>query len=477
MLKSSRQQHHLRIAQVLTERFPETIQTEPELVAHHYTEAGAYEQAVVYWQLAGSRAMHRSAHVEAINHLRAGLELVATLPEGPDRTQLELTLQTMLAVPVTSIRGYAAPEAERALSRAHELSRQLGDSVHLFPVLRGLWTLQVVRGLAGSALGLAEQLYAFARSGGDSAFLIEAHYALGETHFFLGDFAVAAEHLEQGIALYDPAVHRAHAYVYGEEPGVNCRAYAAWNSWNSGYPDQAVAWMREAIRVAEESGHPFSLAIALSFAAALHQLRGEEAIVREIAERGIALSREQGFSLWLAMATMFLGWARFREGEREAGLADIERGLADWRATGANLGLAFVLGMMADAFGEMGRAEEGLAAIDEALAAVERSGERHHEPELHRLRGRLLLLQGGGALAGRFGEEAEAAFRRALAIARGQGNRSLELRAAMSLARLLGRSGRRQEARAVLADTYGWFTEGFATEDLRRARALLEELA
>jgi len=471
LLKSTRQQYHQRIAQVVVERFPETAATQPELLAQHYTEAGLLAQALPYWQQAGQRALERSAHVEAISHLTKGLALLTSLPDTPERAQRELALQTTLGPAFMATRGYAAPEVEQAYSRARELCQQVGETPQLFPVVQGLWLFYFVHAVQ-IAHELGEQLLTLAQRVQDASLLLEAHRALGATLFALGKLAQARSHLEQTIALYDPQQHRSLALLYGQDPKVTCLGYGAWALWLLGYPDQALPWSHEALRLARELTHPLSLARAFEWTAILHQFRQEEQAVQVYAEAAMTLSTDQGFVLYLMGGMILRGWALAAQGQGAEESAPMRQGLAGWHATGAELWRPYWLALLADASGKEGRVEEGLAVLDEALAVVANTGERFWEAELFRLKGALLLLRSAEHHA-----EAETYFHQALDVARRQEAKSLELRAAMSLARLWQQQGQRAEARELLAPIYGWFTEGFDTADLQEAKALLEALA
>jgi predicted ATPase len=362
LLKSTRQQSHRQIAQVLAGRFPETVETQPELVAHHYTEAGLIAQAIPYWQRAGERAVARSTNIEAVRHFTKGLELLKTLPDTPERTQQELTLQIALGAPLMATKGFAAPEVERAYARAQELCQQVGETPQLFRVLSGLWFFYLARAELQTAHELAEQLLSLAQSVQDPAFLVEAHRALGMTLWHLGEFASAQKHCEQGIV-------------------------------------------------------------------------------------------------------------------------QIRQGLAIWGATGAEMSRLYFLILLAEAYGKAGQAEEGLSTLSEALTLVNRTGERFYEAELYRLKGELSLQSRQVKTSQDKSEvtnpqsEAEACFRKAIDIARRQQAKSLELRAVMSLSRLRQQHDKKDEARQLLAEIYGWFTEGFDTKDLQEAKALLEGLS
>jgi TOMM system kinase/cyclase fusion protein len=472
LLKSTRQQYHQRIAQVLAEQFPDTTETQPELLAHHYTEAGLTEQAIPYWQRAGQRAIQHSAHVEAISHLSRGLALLKTLPDTPERAQQELSIQTTFGPALMAAKGFAAPEAEHAYARARDLCQHIGETRHLFPVLWGLWILYTARAELQTGRELGEQLLTLAQSVQDPALLLGAHQALGQTLFFLGELASAQAHLEQGRALCDPQRNRSHTFLYGQDPEVACLSYAAWVLWAFGYQNQALERIHEALTLARRLSRPFSLASSLLYAATLHQFRREGRVAQERAEDALTLAREQGFALVLARGTILRGWGLAEQGQREEGMTQMHQGLAAFRTTGARVALPMYLAMLAEAYRKGGQPEEGLRVLAEALAAIHKNGARFYEAQLHQLKGELLL-----AASTAHQTEAEACFHQALAIARHQLAKSLELRAAMSLARLWQQQGKQVEARQLLAPIYGWFMEGFDTADLQEAKALLEQWA
>ncbi|MBI3303479.1 MAG: hypothetical protein HYZ72_15555, partial [Deltaproteobacteria bacterium] len=501
LLKSKRQQCHQQIAQVLEERFPETKETQPELLAHHYTEARLIAQAIPYWQQAGQKAIRRSANVEAINHLTKGIELLKALPDTPERTQQELTLQIALGVPLGITKGYASPEAGTVYDRARELCQQIGETPQLCPVLWALWHFYHVRAELQLARDLGEQLLLLAQRYQDRDFLLQAHHALWTTLIFLGEFTLAHEHLERGLTLYDPQQHRSHALLYGgHDPGVCCRTQGAWVLWFLGYPDQALKSSQEAIILAQELSQPYSLAIALEVITMIHQFRQEVEAAQERAEAALAFSREQGFPVFSALGTLYRGWALAEQGQGEEGIAQLRQGLAAYRVTGAELGVPYQLARLAEVYGRTGQAKEGLSVLAEALAVADKSGERRWAAELYRLKGQLTLqsrqvedksrtslgqVEGKSEVTNtqhpapnpQAEAEAEACFLKAIDIARRQSAKSLELRAVMSLSRLWQQQGKQEEARRMLAEIYGWFTEGFDTADLKEARALLAELA
>ncbi len=476
LLKSTRQQYHQQIVQVMEERFAETKETQPELLARHYTEAGLSAQAIPYWQRAGERASQRAAYVEAISHLTTGLALLQTLPDTPERTQQELDLQITLGPILMNTKGYGAPEVGKAYTRARELCQQIGETPQLFSVLYGLFAFYCGQMEHKTAHELGEQLLHLAQRLQDLDLLLEAHYVLGIASNMLGEFASARAHLKQSIALYDPRKHRFHAFVYGQDPGVCARSEVVRTLWYLGYPDQALKTSHEAFILAQELSHPLSLAYALAFATVVHQLRREEQAAQERAETAITLSTEQGFLDYLTMGTIWRGWALAEQGQVEEGMAQIRQGLAAGHAVGAGALRPFSLALLAEAYGKAGQTEEGLSALAEALAVVDKNGEREYEAELHRLKGSLTLqskVQGPKSKV----EEAEECFLKAIEIARRQSAKAWELRAVMSLSRLWQQQGKTTEARQMLAEIYGWFTEGFDTKDLQEAKAMIEELS
>jgi predicted ATPase len=480
LLRSTRQQYHQHIAQVLEARFPETVETQPELVAHHYTEASLSTQAIPYWQRAGQRALERSANLEAAAHLTKGLEVLAALPDTPERAQQELVMQTTLGPALLVTKGQASPDVLHAYTRARELCQQVGETPQLFQVLWGLWYFYLHRVELRTAREMGEHLLTLAQRVGDPALLLEAHYALGNTLNYLGEFAAAQAHFEQVIALYDRQQHHAHAVRYGQDPGVICHAYAGVTLWYLGYPDQALQRSHEAMILAQELAHAHSLAFALVFAAWVHHLRREWPLTYERVEAAIALAAEQGFAVYAGIGRIFRGWALAEQyaapgagqGQVEEGMAQMQQGLAAWRTTGAAVFQPYGLALLAKASTRVGQPEAGLTLLTEALSVANDKGERRWDAELYRLKGEILL-----ARSAEHHTEAEACFCQALDIARRQQAKSWELRAAMSLSRLWQQQGKRDEARQLLAEVYGWFTEGFHTPDLQEAKALLEELS
>jgi predicted ATPase len=478
LLRRTRQQYHQRIAQALAERFPETGETQPAVLAHHYTEAGLGAQALGYWQRAGAQAMQRSANIEAVNHLTRGLEILRTLPHTSDHPQHELMLQVALGAPLMAIKGYSAPEVGQAYARARQLCQQIGDTPQLFPVLYGLSVFYAVGTDLQTSRELGLQCLRLAQRVQDQGLILEAYAALGPTSFYLGALAEARDQMEAAIALYDPEQHHAYALVYGTRPAVVALGFSARSLCLLGYLDQARQRGHELLAMIQPLiSHHNSLGADLMHLAVLHLLLWDGRTARTHAEALMTLAAEQEFPLWLGMATMLRGAALVEEGCSSGMLARVEervtqmrQGIAAYRATGAGLDHPHCLVLLARGYQEMGQADAGLAVLAEMLTVINNSGERYYEAEAHRVKGELLLDRPTPDE-----QQAAACFQQALAVARRQQAKSLELRAAMSLSRLWQRQGGRDEARELMADVYGWFNEGFDTADLQEAKALLDE--
>jgi len=484
LLRSPRKELHSRIAEALAGQFPERVTSAPELLAHHYTEAGLIEHAIPYWQQAGEQASQRSAYREAVSHLTRALELLKALPDNRERVQQELTLQLALSDALLPVKGHAAPELGNTYSRARELCQQLGatpgkitsSSSQLLSVLFRLFVFYFNRAELQTARELAEQLMSLAQSARDPYLLSVAHMPIGCTLFWLGEWAAARTHFEQAIALYDPRPHlRSSAAMY-YDPRWLCRCYGSLALWGLGYPAQGLKMNAEAVAFAKELPDLLPRVETLHFAAMLHSLCRDEEGVRDLAESMMTLASEQGFPYFSATGMMFRGSALAEKGQSETGIAQMQQGLAAWRATGAEGGRTQYLSLLAEAYGEAEQREEGLAVIAEALDFAENRGERVFEAELYRLKGMLTLLSTLSSSGSQIEAEAERYFSKAIQIARRQEAKSLELRAATSLSRLWQQLGKRREAHHVLTEIYNWFTEGFDTADLKEAKALLEEL-
>ncbi|MBI3796153.1 MAG: AAA family ATPase [Deltaproteobacteria bacterium] len=491
VLQERRKALHEQTAQAIEALYRSSLDDHYSELAHHYSRSGNTPKAVEYLHLAGQQAAQRSATAEAIHHLTAALELLKTLPAAPERTQRELMLQITLGGVLQDTKGFAALEAERVFARARELCQEVGETPHLFPVLFGLGQSCVARAELQTARQLGEQCLRLAQHIQDPTMLGAAYSLLGTALQNQGELALAQEYLERGIMLYGPQ-QQDPSWSQDSHPRLNrivpCLSIAAMNLWFLGYPAQAQRRIQEALTLSRALTDPFNLAYALNVAANLHHFRKEIQAAQEQAEALITLSSEHGLSYRLAWGTSWRGWALTAQGQRGEGIAEMRQGLAALQATGLGVIRSYLLGLLAEAYGETGQVEEGLTLLAEAQAAVHKNGERHLEAELYRLKGTLTLKQSevrsprsavnNPQSAIRNPQlEAEACFQKAIEITRQQGAKSLELRAVMSLSRLWQQQGKKEEARQLLAEIYGWFTEGFDTKDLQEAKALLGELA
>jgi predicted ATPase len=365
---------------------------------------------------------------------------------------------------------------ERVYLRARELSYHIGETAQLFPALYGLWVFHYIRSEFRTAHALGEDFLRLAQQHDDPTTRLVAHRLVGTTWFFLGEFCEARNHLEQALRLYDPQQHRDLALQYSQDVGVAGLIFLSWTLCLLGYPDQALARAHEALALARNVSHPFSLAFALNTAATVHQFRRETHAAHELAEAAVTLCREQGFAFWLAYGIRTRSLALATLGQGEQGLTQLHQSLE------ASHMRTLWLALLAEAYGKVEQAKEGLRALTEALATVDATAEHCWEGELHRLKGELLLQSGvwesaslGPLFRNPHAAEAETCFRQALDVARRQQAKALELRATMSLSRLWQRQDKRAEAHQSLAEIYGWFTEGFDTADLQEAKVLLEE--
>src|SRR6266567_2644268 len=470
LVRSRRQQIHAQIARALEEQFPDGVASEPEMLAHHFTAAGLTERGVLYWKQAGQHASDRSAFVEATRHFNTGIELLKTLPDTPARTQQELALHIGLGAALIATTGHGSVEVEHAYLKAHALCLQMDETPELAPVLLGLWRCYIARSQLRTARELGETLLRLSNLNDDPALAVVAHYALGQSSLLLAELPEARRHFEDGFSHYSPEQRRVQEFRSAHDPGVSCRSYSALCLWLLGFPDQAHARGQDALGLAHELKHPFSVAYALCCCAFVSQFRRDVRNVREQAEAAVALATEHGFAPWAALATSFRGWALAMEGKSEKGLVELQQGIAALRAQGAGIWLPFRCTMLAEVFDLLGNTEEGLRSLAEAQTLMDQTEERWWEAEIYRLQGTLLLRHSMAPPA-----EVETWLRRALDVARRQEARSLELRAATSLARLWQHQGKHAEAHDLLEPVYDWFTEGFDAPDLKEAKALLEE--
>ena len=449
LLESRRRTLHERIAEVLAQGG----ESEPELLAHHYTEAGLAEEAIDGWREAGERALRRSANVEAINHLEKGLRLLADFPEAPARDRRELPLQLALGAALMAAKGQGVPEVLGAYARARLLGERLGDTGGHFRALWGSWRSHFMMAEYRPARALGEQCLQLAEASEDVALRMVAGFALGGSLLFMGEFHEARDHLERAVQLYDIERHRSLGFLYGQDPGPSNLAYQSWILWYAGLPERAIEKGREAVDLATETNHPLTLAMVTMYFAITHTLCRDWASVE--AQSAIAMDQAEahGFPQIISFASSMRGRAWVEAGQFDEGISLIERGIATRKAIDLRAARLIELALLAEAHGLAERIEDGLDVVAEALAFAAETDERFYLPELHRLEGSLRLREAKP-------EAAEDAFRRALAEAAGQAALSLELRAATDLARLLAEQGRGNEARDLLAPIRGRFTEG-----------------
>jgi predicted ATPase len=469
LLKSRRQQLHARIAEALETRFPEVVETQPEVLARHCTEAGLIEKAVGYWHKAGQLAIHRSAVAEGAAQLTRGLEVLQALPDSAERRRQEIGLQVALGNALTATKGWAAPEVGSAYARARELCRQGADATQVSRVLWGLYAYNLHCGNARIADEAAEEMLRLAERRQDPAAQVAGHRALGGSLMWRGQLIPALAHLERALALYHQADRRALALLGVSDARMLCLGFTACLlSWQ-GCPDQALVRSKESLAAAHESRQAYTLSHGLFLNCWFHQIRGEPRTVRERSAALVTLTAEHGFRGWLAEARFYHGWALAADGEIARGIPLMQDGLAAIRAAGMQMEVPMYLCLLAGICTKAGQPAQALELLTEALDHT--SEPRWFEAELHRLRGEALL-----ALSSERAAEAETCWRRAIAIAREQNARFWELRAARDLARFWAEQGRRAEAQGLLAPVYSWFIEGFDTVDLKDAKALLNEL-
>jgi predicted ATPase len=481
---SRRTRLHKQIGEREEQGYGERVREIAAELAVHFERGRDYTRAVQYRQQAGQRASQRGANTEAVSHVTIGLELLKTLPDTPARMQQELTLQLTLGALRTATHGFAAPEVAQAYGRARELCEQTGAREQIFPALVAVAHYHAMRAEHKTARELSERLYAIAQDSQNPDLLIEAHFIQGDTLIWIGEFLEGRAHLEQGIALYDPDKHRAHAFSYGLDPGVLCRLMATQVLWLLGYPDQALTRAQEALELVQDFPHANSVSIAMAAMALIHSYRRDWPSAQKHAEATVAYATEHDLPYLVAQMSIFWGAALASLGHADEGITKMKEGLALQRAIGGRILQQLWLGLQVEAYIDAGRYAEGWAALEEAMTVRPNHGDRYWEAELYRLKGELLLAQARPnsktpdfQYSPAVKMEVEACYQQAREVARELSAKSLELRAAISLARLWQQQGKREEAHQLLAEIYGWFTEGFDTKDLQEAKELLAELS
>jgi len=473
LLRSTRREFHARVGAILEKERPEIVADEPELLAYHYSLAGNAEFAVIYWSNGGQRARNRSANFEAIVQFQKALEFLSLSPETPERLAKELDLQLSLGVCFIAAHGYSADDTRSSFERARALSEELGDPRKEIQATFGLALHYWMRAQHDRATALGGTMLAKAEELKDPIALTVAHRVLGSTLFTLGDFVRAHEHLERAVALKQAVTQEARSLFlsYAVDPGIAAQLILAWDTWNLGYPEQARRHVMEALGQALKQVDAYTVAFAHFVTCAVQSLRGEFQDSLSHADRSLALSTEHHINLYALYSRFGRGYALAKTGQKERAVAEIQEAIE--KARRSNLGhmRGFLRGWLVTILVEIEDPETALSTVDHALIQVNDVTGRAWEAELRRLRGDILLVVSADGA-----DEAERSYNDAIALAQSQCARSLELRAAISLARLLMSRGRNAEARERLASIYGWFTEGFDTQDLREAKGLLEQL-
>ena len=479
LLREPRRALHSRIAETLEMQFAEIAESQPELLARHYTEAGQIEKAAGLWGKAGQRSLERSALVEGAAQLTRALDQTATLPATPSRRREQIKLQLGLSNALMHVKGYAASETKDAIEQARsfiEQSEALGeppdDPLLLFSTLYGVWVANYVAFNGDICRDLAAQFLMLAEKQKATGPLLMAHAIMGHTLLNEGDFNKAREHYDKGIALYDPREHRPLATRFGQDIRVAISSYRSLALWFLGFPEAALKDAESAVKYGRETGQAASLMFVLCVTDILYILCGKYSVATAQAQELVLVADEKGALLWKATGMMFEGCVSASTGKSSEAIERLNAGSIEYQSTGATLFMTWFLSYLTPAYVELGQFDEAWRLIREIMTAVQTNKESWWEADLHRIAGEVALKSPEPDAA-----KAGAYFERALAVARQQQAKSLELRAAMSLARLWRDQGKRQQARELLAPVYGWFTEGFDTLDLREARALLDQLA
>jgi class 3 adenylate cyclase/predicted ATPase len=482
LLHSDRKKLHAKIAAVLPKMFPERTEREPELLAHHFTESDQSEAAVSLWLKAGKQAAKAGANLEAIGHLRRGLEIVQTNPQMRGRDEAELALRIALGTALIAGKGYAVLEVEENYTRALALGQQIDDRRTIFASMRGLWVCNFIRANLARAYGLSTELLEFAtrkhpNETGEEAlkktgYVIEAQRAIAQTMFYQGRFAESRAHLEHGIRLYDAELHGHLTEIHAIDPGIVLLSYQGYLHWFQGNPDRARHCISQAISNAEEKRHPFSLAFAWEFGAYLSQHLRDVQGTMEYAKRALVVSSEHGFLHWKNQATILRGWSLVELGQIDDGLNEIRAGLEAYEAMDSWLATSWFRSLLASAYSAAGRPDAALRALDDALAIANRTEEQFFLAEIYRLQGEITLTLGAPTAV----QDAEDCYTRSLEVARKQKAVSWELRTSVSLAGLWRDLDKRQLAADLLSPIVSKLTEGFGTTDIKEAMALMSEL-
>ncbi|WP_458745386.1 adenylate/guanylate cyclase domain-containing protein [Candidatus Nitrosocosmicus sp. T] len=470
LLKSSRRILHRKAADAIKQVLPYVIETQPELLAHHYTEAELFEIAIPLWQSGGRKAIQRSSNVEAVSHLTKGLELLNNLADSPMRVQQEIDVLTTIGPALMATKGPASAEVKRVYDRAKTLCEQVGQSSLLFPVFFGLWRFYLLRANFEVAQDLANRLVKLVNQNTHQQFLMDTYFIIGVTSFWRGDFQYAHRNFEKVIAMYDPQLHYIHTFLLGQDPLFVCLSYDAFILWTMGYPDQSLKKISEAVNLARNRNHPFSLAYALFGTSKIYQLRHDHLMTYRWAEEAIILSTDNDFPYFGSISSILKGWSVVEKGDIKGGIIQIQDGLANLKMTESAVNKTYYLALLAEAHKKNGDVIEGQKVVSEALDMVSRNKELWYESELYRIKGDLAIMADKNEL------EAEKSYLIAIDLANRRMALSFELRSVLSLFHLWKKRGKIKEAQKMLRAVFEKFTEGFETKDIQEARTILESL-
>jgi class 3 adenylate cyclase/predicted ATPase len=471
LLRSKRQQIHADIAASLENDFPGLAENQPEVLAYHHQEAAHHQRAIHCWLKSGQRALAHSANVEAIAHFRNALQLLNVLPETPERTKQEIDIQLALGIPLIAVQGYASEETREAFSRARTLCLRLGNIPEYFQALYGLCMHSWMCAKHDEALPMAEEFLSRSRALSDPVLLMVAHRVMGSTLLTIGDFQSSVNHFEETIKLSSGKGKQPLSGLYMVEPQVASLLLLSWDLWILGRPHESLSRVSEALALAQDLGHPYTLAFAHYMTSVVHLLRGDAARAFESAEKSFVMSQEQRFSLYVILSRISRGRALGDLGQLEEARAEIALGIDEARRNGVAFMLPMMESWLADLHAKAGENERALSIVEGVLANIGDVTGRSWEAELHRQRAQILLALNPSKVS-----EAESYLKKSIEVARAQSAKSLELRAATSLAELWRTQGKSDEARALLEPVCRWFEEGDETADLKRARGVQSTL-
>lgn len=483
LVPEERKNYHVDIADMLVKYFPVITAQQPEVIAMHYTQGGFIDQAAEYFLLAGERATERSANSEALHHFTKGLELISRLPPGEGRDQRELPFRSAICIPLMVEKGWGSDAVLHELQRAHELSQRLSDTHHLVQVLRGLYAFYVIRGPLSKAHAYAEQLLALARQFQDQSLLLESHRALGHCMYFEGDIAGAQKNLKNALQIYDPKLHRNHAFKFGigTDPKVTGMIVLAWIKGIMGYTEQALQQSREAIEYAEELSHPFSICYAYGFTTSLYQNVRDYDSLEKYARLTYETARDRGFAYWESWGKIFLGWVgafklkdrvpkdEYREALYKA-VIDVREGIEEYRAAGSEQGVPYALAVLAQLYIELGEYDQAVSITDEALRHADAYNINLYDPGIIRIKAEALGRSRGEEKK----EEILALYDQSVEIASSKGIKVTWMKALLSKHNFLKNFDQEQEVIPEIKALYEQFTEGFTIlPDLVAAHKIL----